>query len=74
MSIQSFTAGTLHIGFNFAEPVMSAIEALSTRLAARRRYRAARAELEDYAPEQLVELGIRDADIDLVAKDAAREW
>jgi hypothetical protein len=31
-----------------------------------------RAELEDYAPEQLGELGIRDADIERVAEAAAR--
>ena len=74
MSIQSFTADTLHGRFNFAEPVMSIIEAFSARIAARRRYRTVRAELEEYAPEQLAELGISDADIDLVAEDAARKW
>ena len=72
MTIHSFTAGTLHSGFNLAEPVMSFVDAFSARLAARRRYRTVRAELEDYAPEQLAELGISDADIDLVAEEAAR--
>jgi hypothetical protein len=72
MTIHSFTADTLHNGFSLVEPVMSIIEAISSRLAARRRYRVVRAELESYAPDQLVELGICDADIDFVAEDAAR--
>jgi hypothetical protein len=74
MTIQSFTADALHSRFNLAEPVTSIIEAFLARLAARRRYRTVRAELEDYAPEQLLELGISEADIDLVAEDAARDW
>jgi uncharacterized protein YjiS (DUF1127 family) len=74
MSIQSFAADALHGRFNIAEPVISIIEALSAHLAARRRFRAVRTELEDYTPEQLAELGISDADIDLVAEDAARDW
>jgi hypothetical protein len=74
MTIQSFTADTLHNGFSLVEPVLSLIETILGRLAARRRFRAVRAELEDYAPEQLVELGIQDADIDIVAEDAARRW
>lgn len=72
MTIQGLTADTLHNASSLAEPVMSIIETISSRLAVRRRYRTVRAELEDYAPEQLAELGIRDADIDLVAEDAAR--
>jgi uncharacterized protein YjiS (DUF1127 family) len=72
MTIQSFTADTLHSRFNIAETVHSMIEAVSARLAARRRFCTVRTELEDYTPEQLAELGIRDADIDLVAEDAAR--
>jgi hypothetical protein len=72
MTIPSFTAETLHNGFSLVEPVMSIVETISSRLAARRRYRVVRAELEGYAPDQLAELGIRDADIELVAEDAAR--
>ena len=73
MSIQSFAADALHSRFDIAEPVRSVVEAFSARLAARRRYWTARAELEDYTPKQLVELGISGADIDLVAEEAARE-
>lgn len=71
MTIQSFAADTLHNGFSLAEPVMSIIETISSRLAARRRFRTVRAELEGYAPHQLGELGISDADIDFVSEDAA---
>lgn len=73
MTIHSFTAGTLHdSGFKLANSVMSIVDTVSSRLTARRRYRTVRAELEDYAPEQLGELGIRDADIERVAEAAAR--
>jgi uncharacterized protein YjiS (DUF1127 family) len=72
MTIHSSTADTLHdTGVNLADRVMSLIEAISSHLAARRRYRTVRTELEDYSPEQLAELGITDADIDIVAEDAA---
>jgi hypothetical protein len=71
MTIHSFTAETLHRGFNVAEPVLSILEAISARLAGRRRYRIVRAELEDYAPDQLAERGISGADIAFVAEDAA---
>jgi uncharacterized protein YjiS (DUF1127 family) len=37
-----------------------------------RRYRTVRAELLDYSPQQLAELGISDADVEFVAEDAAR--
>jgi hypothetical protein len=50
---------------------MSDLKAFAIRLGDRRRFRALRAELEDYVSEQLVELGIRDADIDVVAREAA---
>ena len=73
MTIHSFTADTPHgTGVNPVDLVMSIIETISRRLAARRRVRTVRAEIEDYAPDQLAELGIRDADIDFVAEDAAR--
>jgi hypothetical protein len=71
MTIHSSTADTLHdTGVNLADRVMSIIEAISSHLAARRCYRTVRTELEDYSP-QLAELGITDADIDIVAEDAA---
>ena len=73
MTIHSFTADTLHTGSNLAETAMSFVDAIYARLAARRRYQTAKAELLDYSTEQLAELGISDADIELVAEDAARE-
>lgn len=71
MTTQSFAADRLHNGFSPTEPLMAIIETISRRLAARRRFRTVRAELEGYAPDQLAELGIRDADIEFVAEDAA---
>ena len=37
---------------------------------ARRRAHTVRAELRDYSPQQLAELGIREADIDWIAEEA----
>jgi len=68
MSIQSFTADTLNNGWNLAEAAGSIIERYSVRLAAWRHYRTVRAELRDYSPQQLAELGISEADIDFIAE------
>jgi uncharacterized protein YjiS (DUF1127 family) len=46
---------------------------LSQWLAAYRQYRVVRAELLQYNPQELNELGISDADIDNVARTAARD-
>jgi len=72
MTFQSFTAGRLQRHLTLAEHVIALIDAVSARLAAHRRYRRVRAELLDYSPEQLAELAIRDADIEFVARAAAR--
>ncbi len=72
MSIQSFSADTLNSGWSLAEGTGSIIERVSTRWAAWRRYRTVRAELLDYSPQQLAELGISDADIDFIAADPYR--
>jgi uncharacterized protein YjiS (DUF1127 family) len=71
MTIQSFAADTLHNGWSFAEAVRSIRERFSGNWAAWRRYRTVRAELLDYSPQQLVELGISEADVDFVAEDAS---
>ena len=71
MTIHSFTADTLHSGWTIGDAVRSFFEDFSARLAAKRRYRAVRAELLDYSPQQLVELGISEADVDFIAEDAA---
>jgi hypothetical protein len=72
MTLQSFTAGPSDKGFDVVEQVLSFVDAARARLAARRRYLAVKAELLDYAPAQLAELGISDADIERVAEDAAQ--
>jgi uncharacterized protein YjiS (DUF1127 family) len=71
MTIQSITAGAPNVGFNLADAVTSFLEHCTVRLAARRRYRQVRSELLGYSPQQLAELGIREADIDFVADDAS---
>jgi uncharacterized protein YjiS (DUF1127 family) len=72
MSIQSFTADTPNNGWNLAEAAGSIIERVSTRWAAWRRYRTVRAELLDYSPQQIAELGISKADIDFIAEGEYR--
>jgi uncharacterized protein YjiS (DUF1127 family) len=72
MTIQSFTADTLHGGWSVAEAVASIMEHFSARRDARRRCRRVRAELLDYSPHQLAELGISEADVDFIAEDAWR--
>jgi uncharacterized protein YjiS (DUF1127 family) len=72
MTFQSIPAGRLPQHLSLAEHVIALIDALSACLAAHRRYRKLRAELLDYSPEQLAELAIRDADIEFVARAAAR--
>ena len=72
MTIQSFAAGASQSGWSLADAVTPLRERFSARRAARRRYRAVRAELLGYSPEQLAELGISEADIDFVAEDASR--
>jgi len=71
MTIHSFTADTSR-GFAIGEAVRSIMEGLSARVAARRRYRRVRAELLNYSPQQLGELGISEADIEFVAEDTSR--
>jgi uncharacterized protein YjiS (DUF1127 family) len=71
MTIQSFTADRSR-GFAIGEAVRSIMEGLSARVAARRRYRRVRAELLNYSPRQLGELGISEADVEFVAEDASR--
>jgi uncharacterized protein YjiS (DUF1127 family) len=71
MTVQSFTAESSR-GFGIGEAVKSIMDGLSARIAARRRYRRVRAELLDYSPQQLAELGISQADVDFVAEDASR--
>ena len=71
MTIHSFTADTLHSGWTFGDAVRSIREGFSARLAAWRRYRTVRAELLDYSPQQLVELGISEADVDFIAENAS---
>ena len=72
MTIQSFAAGTSEGGWSLVDAVTSLRERFSAHREARRRYRTVRAELLDYSPQQLVELGISEADIDFVAEDASR--
>jgi uncharacterized protein YjiS (DUF1127 family) len=71
MTIQSFATDTLQNGWSFAEAVRSMRERFSANWTARRRYRTVRAELLDYSPRQLAELGISEADVDFVAEDAS---
>lgn len=70
MTAQSFTAGPAIRG---SDVIGTLVDSVRARLAARRRYLALKAELLDYSPGQLVELGISEADIERVAGDAARE-
>ncbi len=72
MSIQSFTADTLNNRWNLAEAAGSIFDRYVARWAAWRRYRTVRAELLDYSPRQLAELGISEADIDFIAEGPHR--
>ena len=72
MTIQSFAADTGHNSWSLTEAVTSMRERFSARWTARRRYRTVRAELLEYSPQQLPELGVSEADVDFVAEDASR--
>lgn len=73
MTIQSFTLDTPPGIWSIAEALRSTRDRFSVKWTARRRFRAVRDELLDYSPQQLAELGIRGADVDFVAEDAARD-
>ena len=72
MTIHSFTADSLPSGWPFADALRSILDSFSARRTARQRYRALRAELLDYSPQQLAELGISEADVDFIAEDGSR--
>ena len=71
MTFHSFTAADLHGGRTIGEELRLIFKGFSARLTASRRYRTVRAELLDYSPQQLAELGIRKADVNFIAEDAA---
>lgn len=75
MTMYSFTADFAR-GQTFTRTVHSiiadAVARLGHSLAVRRQARTVRNELLEYAPHELAELGISQADVDVVAEDAVR--